>query len=887
MRRFLAVFAVAALAHVPAAAAWSWPVEGPVLRPFVFGDDPYAAGQHRGIDIGAPDGTPVRAAVGGTVSFAGTVPNGGRTVTVQTAGGLSVTYLELGATHVTRGADVAEGDPIGTIGSAAHVHFGIRVTADPQGYLDPLQFLPARAAPVPEAQPESAAEASPVRDPVPASDAPLVTAQPSADPVAAEPEAISGLDSAVGAPSAPVHPASSKTSASEPEPAAERLPVLEPVPAPESSPTVAPAPLEPAVSEPGRQPEAEPEPAPSPLPVVEPIPTPEPSPTAAPVSLEPAASEPERRPEAEPASEPVPVLEPLPASEPSPTVAPVPLEPVASEPGRQPAAEPLPAEPEATADRDSAAGVPSASAEPATSEASVAEPEPVVEPLQVLEPLPAPEPSRTVRPVPLEPASEPGRQPQAEPPSEPVPVLEPLPASEPSPIAARVSLEPAASEPERRPEAEPEARPVVDSPPTVGTGANAAPASEEEPATELEPAPRPSPMPGPVSVAVPGGGPIPVERAAPEQAPGAVVEPPRPASAAQAVPSVVAAAARSVSEPEPAAEPSPRPGPVPTEPVLAQPEEPSPGDAVSSAAVAVPLVEAAPADNRAAEPDRALPVSDIAVPAAERTAEAATSTVVTTDAVGAGMAAGVNEAFAASEPAATTASTQAALPLAPDGASVQPVSEALPRAPAAEAAVLEWMLAASLPAADVVTPRSGRAVLDRTAAPPTAPASTVVPRSTPALSKPLGETLAPVPRPDVVTAAAPEKRVRRASAGVPPRERTVVPPVAAPTPTQNDDVDVADLAPVALAGLLLLGLLVAAATNLVRRRRRPRAKAEPSALTESTTCRLGRTRAPRLLHDCTRPSDPAWFPAAARTRRLPRARPLPRPRRRVQASIGA
>src|SRR5919106_6749025 len=100
MTRWVTVLAAAALMQAPAAAAWSWPVDGPVLRPFVFGNDPYAAGQHRGIDIGGPHGTTVRAATEGTVSFAGTVPTGGRTVTVRTADGFSVTYLELGATQV-------------------------------------------------------------------------------------------------------------------------------------------------------------------------------------------------------------------------------------------------------------------------------------------------------------------------------------------------------------------------------------------------------------------------------------------------------------------------------------------------------------------------------------------------------------------------------------------------------------------------------------------------------------------------------------------------------------------------------------------------------------------------------------------------------------------
>ena len=132
-----------ALIYAPAAGGWTWPVEGPVLRPFALGDDPYAAGQHRGIDIGSAPGTTVRAATSGTVTFAGTVPAGGRTVTVRTSSGLSVTHVELGAISVVRGAEVAEGDELGTIGPAEHVHLGVRVAADPHGYLDPLQFLPA------------------------------------------------------------------------------------------------------------------------------------------------------------------------------------------------------------------------------------------------------------------------------------------------------------------------------------------------------------------------------------------------------------------------------------------------------------------------------------------------------------------------------------------------------------------------------------------------------------------------------------------------------------------------------------------------------------------------------------------------------------------------
>jgi hypothetical protein len=386
MRRTVVVLAVAALVHVPAAAAWSWPVDGPVLRPFVFGNDPYAAGQHRGIDIGASEGTSVRAATAGTVSFAGTVPNSGRTVTVQTAGGLSVTYLELGATGVTRGSDVAEGDQIGTIGSARHVHFGVRVTADPQGYLDPLLFLPARVTPATaaEPEPEPVAEPSPTVEPVPAPDPPLATEQPAAEPVPSEPEAspVSKPAAEVAAPP-PVgepasankpagEPASSETPVSEPDPVAEPSPVLEPVPmpepapAPDPSPTLVPVPLEPAASEPGVEPAAEPE-AES---VADAPATVDPPPA---VELDPTE---QGGAELDPIAEQSPAVEPAPVAGIVPPAAPSGAEARASVPEAEPAAP----------SQQTGAPVPVVVAAPV--EHPVATTEPVAEPSAILSPVP-------------------------------------------------------------------------------------------------------------------------------------------------------------------------------------------------------------------------------------------------------------------------------------------------------------------------------------------------------------------------------------------------------------------------------------------------------------------------------------------------------------------
>ena len=123
------------------ARAWTWPVGGPVLQPFSFDPaHPYAAGEHRGIDIGATDGEVVRAPAAGTVTFSGTVPSSGRTLTI--------------AVTIAAGSAVAEGQPVGAVGPSGdpevagpYLHLGIRVAAEAQGYRDPAVLLPARGAP--------------------------------------------------------------------------------------------------------------------------------------------------------------------------------------------------------------------------------------------------------------------------------------------------------------------------------------------------------------------------------------------------------------------------------------------------------------------------------------------------------------------------------------------------------------------------------------------------------------------------------------------------------------------------------------------------------------------------------------------------------------------
>lgn len=152
-----------------AAEGWQWPLRGDVITRFHNGTDPYAGGQHRGVDIAGAEGSEVVAATAGTVRFAGPLGSSGLTVSVRTADGrLDTTYLHLSAVSVHKGGKLSAGDRIGGVGttgrrSAAppHLHFGVREAADKHAYRDPLDFLPPLV-PAPREAPRSAPAPVPV-----------------------------------------------------------------------------------------------------------------------------------------------------------------------------------------------------------------------------------------------------------------------------------------------------------------------------------------------------------------------------------------------------------------------------------------------------------------------------------------------------------------------------------------------------------------------------------------------------------------------------------------------------------------------------------------------------------------------------------------------------
>ena len=124
------------------AQTYTWPVHGPVIRGFEPPPDPYSAG-HRGIDIAAPFGSPLHAAQGGTVAFAGSVA-GSLFISIDHPDGVRTTYSWLSAVSVTKGQTVTRGQVIGSTGhghpdvAQPHLHFGAKVGAT---YIDPMTLL--------------------------------------------------------------------------------------------------------------------------------------------------------------------------------------------------------------------------------------------------------------------------------------------------------------------------------------------------------------------------------------------------------------------------------------------------------------------------------------------------------------------------------------------------------------------------------------------------------------------------------------------------------------------------------------------------------------------------------------------------------------------------
>jgi hypothetical protein len=147
----LAALVALAVSGDAEAAAWMPPVEAPVARAFDLGPDPFEAGRHRGIDLAAPPGTPVRAPCAGSIAVAGRVGTSGGVVTVR-CGPWRVSHMPLATITVRPGDAARRGAILGTLDeSPAHagLHLGVRRHGSRFGYVDPSRFFDATVLPPP------------------------------------------------------------------------------------------------------------------------------------------------------------------------------------------------------------------------------------------------------------------------------------------------------------------------------------------------------------------------------------------------------------------------------------------------------------------------------------------------------------------------------------------------------------------------------------------------------------------------------------------------------------------------------------------------------------------------------------------------------------------
>jgi murein DD-endopeptidase MepM/ murein hydrolase activator NlpD len=116
-----------------------WPAAGPVTSEY----GSRWGRMHKGIDIGAPTGSPIWAAKAGTVIVSGSQNGYGNTVVIDHGGGQTTLYAHQSRIAARQGQQVAQGELIGYVGNTGnstgpHLHFETRSgggASNPRGCL--------------------------------------------------------------------------------------------------------------------------------------------------------------------------------------------------------------------------------------------------------------------------------------------------------------------------------------------------------------------------------------------------------------------------------------------------------------------------------------------------------------------------------------------------------------------------------------------------------------------------------------------------------------------------------------------------------------------------------------------------------------------------------
>ncbi len=117
----------------------SWPTSGSLSSRY----GPRGRGYHRGIDLAAAYGAPIRAAKAGTVTLAGWYYDYGKTVIISHPDGTQTLYAHASQINVNSGQTVEKGQLIGRVGrtgrsTGPHLHFEVHVNGK---RVNPLAYL--------------------------------------------------------------------------------------------------------------------------------------------------------------------------------------------------------------------------------------------------------------------------------------------------------------------------------------------------------------------------------------------------------------------------------------------------------------------------------------------------------------------------------------------------------------------------------------------------------------------------------------------------------------------------------------------------------------------------------------------------------------------------
>ncbi len=135
-------------------AGWAVPAAGPITDGFGPRPSPGGIGStyHEGIDIGAACNSPIYAAYGGTVQYAGPLGSYGNFVLVDHGTGVQTGYAHIrdGGILVGIGQHVSAGQPIARVGTTGastgcHLHFEVRIGGTK---IDGIPFMRERQAPL-------------------------------------------------------------------------------------------------------------------------------------------------------------------------------------------------------------------------------------------------------------------------------------------------------------------------------------------------------------------------------------------------------------------------------------------------------------------------------------------------------------------------------------------------------------------------------------------------------------------------------------------------------------------------------------------------------------------------------------------------------------------